>query len=235
TDEMRAFLKERDPAKKYAMLEKIDHPQAEFLRSVFLDLFHYSACFLADIAHSARDIDFAMRWGYGWKLGPFETWQAIGWKNVAKELQQAIKGGKTMADAPLPDWVGKIDAVHSAKGSWDAATGKPAPFSDHPVYQRQVFRERVVGESAPEFETLYENKGVRLWDLGDDVAVLSFKSKGHTVGPDVLAGTKEALAYCEAHCKGMIIWQDSEPFSYGANLKEIGEGVKAGTLDPAKM
>jgi 3-hydroxyacyl-CoA dehydrogenase len=235
TEEVRAFLKERDPRKKHAMLEKIDHPQAEFLRSVFLDLFHYSAYFLADIAHSARDVDFAMRWGYGWKFGPFETWQAMGWQPVASELAKAIAERRTMANVALPDWVESVDAVHSAEGSWDAAAAKPAPFSSHPVYRRQVMRERVVGEPAPEFETLYENDGVRLWDLGDGVAVVSFKSKGHMVGPAVLAGVHEALEYTEAHCKALVIWQDSEPFSYGANLKEIGEGVMAGTLDAGAM
>jgi len=235
TDEMRAFLKERDPQKKYAMLKDIDHPQADFLRSVFRDLFHYSACLLGEIAHSARDVDFAMRWGYGWKLGPFETWQAIGWKALATDLEQAIADGKTMGTATLPAWVKERDAVHTPDGSWDAASGELAPFSSHPVYQRQVFRERVIGEPAPEFETLYENDGVRLWDLGDGVGVLSFKSKGHTVGPAVLAGVNEALKLAERDCKGLVIWQDSEPFSYGANLKEIGEGVARGTLDPEKL
>ncbi|MGH8129057.1 MAG: 3-hydroxyacyl-CoA dehydrogenase/enoyl-CoA hydratase family protein, partial [Gammaproteobacteria bacterium] len=235
TDEMRAFLKERDPVKKYKMLKEIDHPQADFLRSVFRDLFHYSAYLLGDIAHSARDVDFAMRWGYGWKLGPFETWQAIGWKELAADLEKAIADGKTMNTTQLPAWVKQRDAVHTPKGSWDAASSQLAPFSSHPVYKRQVFRERVVGEPAPEFDTLYENEGVRLWNLGDGVAVLSFKSKGHTVGPNVIIGVNEALKLAERDCKALVIWQDSEPFSYGANLKEIGEGVAAGTLDPEKM
>ncbi len=202
---------------------------------MFRDLFHYSACLLGDIAHSARDVDFAMRWGYGWKLGPFETWQAIGWKALAADLEQAIADGKTMGTAKLPAWVKERDAVHTPDGSWDAASGELAPFSSHPVYKRQVFRERVIGESAPEFDTLYENDGVRLWDLGDGVDVLSFKSKGHTVGPAVLEGVGEALKLAEGDAKALVIWQDSEPFSYGANLKEIGEGVAAGTLDPEKM
>jgi len=213
----------------------IDHPQADFLRAVFRDLFHYSAYLLGEIAHSARDIDFAMRWGYGWRLGPFETWQAIGWKELAEDLAGAIERGETMSDAPLPAWVREIDTVHKPEGSWDAAAGRFAPASDHPVYRRQVFRERVVGEPAPEFDTVHENDGVRLWDGGDGIAVLSFKSKGHTVGPAVLAGVKESLEIAERDFKGLVIWQDSEPFSYGANLKEIGEGVASGKLDPAKL
>ncbi|HEX5313393.1 MAG TPA: 3-hydroxyacyl-CoA dehydrogenase/enoyl-CoA hydratase family protein, partial [Gammaproteobacteria bacterium] len=235
TEEMRAFLKERDPKKKYAMLAAIEHPQAEFLRSVFLDLFHYTEHFLGEIAQCARDVDFAMRWGYGWKLGPFETWQAIGWREVAGDLEKAIAAGETMSDVPLSAWAAEREAVHTPQGSWDAADGKLVAFSAHPVYRRQVFREHVVGETAPEFPTVFENESVRLWDLGDGVAVLSFRSKGHTIGPGVLAGVRESLALAERDWKALVIWQDSEPFSYGANLKEIGAGVAAGTLDPAKM
>ena len=235
TDDMRAFLKERDPRRKYEMLKRIDHPQAEFVRAVFRDLFHYGASLLGDIAHSARDVDFAMRWGYGWRLGPFETWQAIGWRELADDLARAIDSGDTMSGVPLPDWVSEIGAVHGPEGSWDPADGRYAPPSRHPVYTRQIFRDRVVGEPAPEFETVYENDGVRLWNGGDGIGVLSFKTKGHTVGPAVLAGVRESLAVAERDFKGLVIWQDAEPFSYGANLKEIGEGVAAGKLDPGRM
>ncbi len=50
---------------------------------LFRDLFHYSAYNLADIAATAREVDFAIRWGYGWDLGPFEFWQSADWKQVA--------------------------------------------------------------------------------------------------------------------------------------------------------
>ncbi len=235
TGAMRAMLKERDPRRKFELLAAIQHPQAEFLRAVFRDLFHYSSFMLGEIAHSARDIDLAMRWGYGWQLGPFETWQALGWGEIAADLAHAIEQGETMSDAPLPDWVRELKAVHTPQGSWDAASARMMPPSTHPVYRRQVFRQRVVGEPVPQTSTVYENDGVRLWDGNDGVAVLSFKSRGHTIGPMVLAGVKEALSIAERDWKGLVIWQDSEPFSYGANLKEIGEGVATGKLDPARL
>ncbi|EQD69676.1 3-hydroxyacyl-CoA dehydrogenase NAD-binding protein, partial [mine drainage metagenome] len=68
----------------------------------FRDLFHYTAYHLADIAETARDVDFAIRWGYGWKLGPFETWQAAGWQQIAKWIAEDIAAGKAMSKAPLP-------------------------------------------------------------------------------------------------------------------------------------
>lgn len=234
---VRDALKSKDAKVKYEMLRSIDHPQAHFLRSVFLDLFHYSACMLDQIAHSARDVDLAMRWGYGWELGPFETWQLIGWRTVATELEHAIESGSTMRDVPLPRWVPEREAIHTAEGSWDAALSKFVPPSNHPVYARQIFRERVAGEgeATPERKVVYENPGVRLWSLEDGVAVLGFKTKGHTIGPDVLDGIKASLDIVERKFKGVILWQDSEPFSYGANLKEIGEGVASGALDVAEL
>ena len=60
------------------------HPQAQFLWSLFRDIFHYSAAQLANVADNARDLDLAMRWGFGWAQGPFETWQAAGWQQIGR-------------------------------------------------------------------------------------------------------------------------------------------------------
>src|SRR3546814_13028908 len=91
----------KDPGAKFAALRESGHPQAQFLWAVFRDLFHYSAYHLADIAQTARDVDPAIRWGYGWSLGPFETWQEAGWKKVAQWIDLDIVAGKEVSDAPL--------------------------------------------------------------------------------------------------------------------------------------
>ncbi|HEY0178084.1 MAG TPA: 3-hydroxyacyl-CoA dehydrogenase family protein, partial [Dokdonella sp.] len=116
--EVAAILATKDPAEKLAKLHASADPQAAFLWATFRDLFHYSAYHLADIAATARDVDLAIRWGYGWKLGPFETWQAAGWREVAGWIAEDIAAGKAMSDAPLPDWVGRVDGVHHAAGSY---------------------------------------------------------------------------------------------------------------------
>src|SRR5690606_14646502 len=81
--EVLEILKIRSPAEKFAKLRESQHPQAQFLWACFRDLFHYTAFHLKDIADTARDVDLAIRWGYGWQQGPFETWQAAGWQTVA--------------------------------------------------------------------------------------------------------------------------------------------------------
>ncbi|HEX3896977.1 MAG TPA: 3-hydroxyacyl-CoA dehydrogenase/enoyl-CoA hydratase family protein [Rudaea sp.] len=233
SDEVAAILKLKSPTEQFAKLRASSDPQAQFLWAVHRDLFHYAAFFLADIAESARDIDFAMRWGYGWKLGPFETWQAAGWSDVAKWISEDIAAGKAMSKSPLPDWAAdaKRTGVHNEQGSYSAATGKYVPRSDAPVYKRQLFPETVLGTKLDRGKTVFETDDVRLWNLGgDDIAILSFKTKMHTIGAGVIAGIHRAIDEAERNHKALVIWQDSEPFSAGANLKEAGASLRAGKI-----
>jgi 3-hydroxyacyl-CoA dehydrogenase len=215
-----AMLKEKDPAKKFAALRASEHPQAQFLWACFRDTFHYSAFHLADIAETARDVDFAMRWGYGWSIGPFETWQAAGWKQVGEWIAEDIVAGKAMSTASLPDWVfdGR-NGVHGKAGSYSPARDTLVPRSDNPVYARQRFPDPLLGEAFEPGRTVFENDGVRMWaDEGDDIAVVSFKTKMHTVSDKVLDGLQEAIAIAERDFRGLVIWQPKEPFSAGADL-----------------
>ncbi|TWI03878.1 3-hydroxyacyl-CoA dehydrogenase [Luteimonas cucumeris] len=213
------ILRNRNPAEKFAKLRESRHPQAQFLWAVFRDLFHYSAYHLADIAETARDVDLAIRWGYGWSLGPFETWQAAGWKQVAQWIADDIVAGKAMSGAPLPDWVfdGR-DGVHAAEGSYSPARNAKLPRSALPVYQRQRFPDALLGEAFPQGDTVFENDGVRMWTDDDGIAVVSFKTKMNTVSDHVLNGVQEAVSRAEKDFKGLVIWQQKEPFSAGADL-----------------
>ncbi|HZP67675.1 MAG TPA: 3-hydroxyacyl-CoA dehydrogenase/enoyl-CoA hydratase family protein [Rudaea sp.] len=233
SDEVAAILKLKNPAEQFAKLRASADPQAQFLWAIHRDLFHYAAFFLGDIADSARDVDFAMRWGYGWKLGPFETWQAAGWADVAKWIAEDIAAGKAMGKTPLPAWAadGKRKGVHDDQGSYSAATGKQVPRSSAPVYKRQLFPETVLGTRLDTGKTVFETDDARLWNLGgDDIAILSFKTKMHTIGAGVIDAIHRAIDESERGFKAMVIWQDSEPFSAGANLKEAGASLQAGKI-----
>ena len=231
--EVLEILKNRNPAEKFAQLRASSHPQAQFMWAIFRDVFHYIAVHLADIADNARDIDFAMRWGFGWAQGPFETWQAAGWKAIADAVQTDIDTGKAMTSTPLPAWVFSHDGVHSADGSYSASADAYRPRSSLPVYQRQIFPERVLGEKAAEGTTVWENDGVRLWTLPQvdaEIAILSVKSKNHTLGRDVILGLQEAVKRAEADYKGMVVWHEA-PFAFGANLNEVTAAIKEGQFD----
>jgi 3-hydroxyacyl-CoA dehydrogenase len=232
SDALAAILAIKDPAERFAKLRASQEPQAQFLWAVFRDLFHYTAYHLADIAETARDVDFAIRWGYGWKLGPFETWQAAGWQQIATWINADIAAGKTMSKAPLPAWVtdGR-SGVHGSDGSFAPRSGAHLARSTHPVYQRQIYPDALLGERFDQGQTLWENAGVRLWTLGDDLGIVSFKTKMHTVNDAVLDGVQESVTRAERGLKALVLWQPSEPFSAGADLKGALGLLQAGKID----
>lgn len=231
-DSVKEILKNKDVAAKLKALRESSHPQAQFLWATFCDVFHYIAVHLADIADNARDVDLAIRWGFGWSEGPFETWQAAGLKTVAEWVKADIEAGKTIANAPLPAWVFERDALHSAEGSFSPAKNAMVPRSTLPVYQRQLFPARLIGEAAPVYgETVYENDGARVWTQGDGVLIISFKSKMHAIGPTVIEAVNKAIDIAEAGYKGLVIWQTEDPFSVGADLMAMGPSFMAGQWD----
>lgn len=234
-DEVIEILKTKNPVEKFAKLRASKHPQAQFIWAVFRDLFHYSAYHLASIADTARDVDFAIRWGYGWKLGPFETWQAADWKQVAGWIAEDIVAGKAMSNAPLPDWVfdGR-SGVHTPEGSYSPARNTYLPRSSLAVYQRQRFPDPILGETFAPGETVFESDAVRMWHDGDGIAVLSFKTKMNTVSDGVLEGVLKAIDIAEKDFQGLVIWQTGEPFSAGADLSGALGLLQAGNVEGFK-
>ncbi|HWT71157.1 MAG TPA: 3-hydroxyacyl-CoA dehydrogenase/enoyl-CoA hydratase family protein [Oxalicibacterium sp.] len=226
-------LKERDPAKRMKALHDARNPQGQFLWAIFRDVFHYIAVHLEQIADNARDVDFAMRWGFGWTHGPFEIWQAAGWKQVAEWIKEDIAAGKALSSAPLPDWVfdGSVAqhaGVHAADGSWSPRQKKNVARSTLPVYRRQAFRASLLGDASSAETagtTVFEDDAVRIWHQDDEVLVLSFKTRMHVIGPDVIAGMNRAVEEAEKNYKGLVIWQTDAasggPYSAGADLKSM--------------
>jgi 3-hydroxyacyl-CoA dehydrogenase len=244
------ILKEKDPVKKMKTLRESTNVQAQFLWAIFRDAFHYIAVHSASIADNARDIDFAMRWGFGWNVGPFETWQASGWQEVAGWVKEDIDAGKALCNTPLPAWVfdGRT-GVHTPEGSWSPASNTYVPRSKLAVYDRQAFRATVFGTGvetgATAGTTFFEDESVRIWHQGsaekpDDVLILSLKTKMRVIGPGVIDGMEKAIAEAEKNYKGLVIWSadaaEGGAFSAGADLQAMlplfmSGGVKA--IEPA--
>ncbi len=238
-DGVKAILRERDWAKKLAGLRGNSHPQAQFLWAVFRDVFHYCALQLADIADNARDFDLAVRWGFGWERGPFEIWQAAGWQQVAGWIAGDIAAGRAMANSPLPAWVSDgRTGVHTTQGSYSPEAGNMRSRSSLPVYHRQLFPDKLAGETVQYGETVFETDEVRLWHMKDGIAILSFKTKLHTIGNDVLDAVLRAVDEAEENFTALILWQSEPPFSAGANLLQLMQGIQtpdAGLFDKFKQ
>ncbi|MBY0268121.1 MAG: 3-hydroxyacyl-CoA dehydrogenase/enoyl-CoA hydratase family protein [Burkholderiales bacterium] len=220
------ILKNKNVSERFAQLHASSHPQAQFLWSIFRDSFHYCAVHLESIAHNARDLDFAIRWGFGWDTGPFEIWQSAGWQQVAGWIAEDIAAGKTLVGTPLPAWAADAtrSGVHRQDGSWAPAGKNYQPRSTLPVYRRQPYPDRLVGEERQYGSTVFETDGVRCWSMGDDIAIVSFKSRMHTIGDEVLEGVQRAVDEAERNFAGLVIWQTEAPFSVGANLKKTPAG-----------
>ena len=233
-DTIKAILAIKDPAEKLAQLAKSETPEAEFLWAIHRDLFHYCAFHLADIADSAREIDLAMRWGYGWKLGPFEQWQAAGWTQVAELIKSDIANDKTGVDAALPEWVDSVAGVHSPDGSYAADQGAMSPRPDLDVYARQYQPERLLGEPHNSGTTVAEMDGIRLWTLSDDVLIASLKTKMGVIDDSAVEGLNAAIEKAENEFNGLVIWQPKGPFSAGANLKAAAEAIQRGDFDSVR-
>jgi 3-hydroxyacyl-CoA dehydrogenase len=228
-DAVKEILREREWSKKLAKLRDSQNPQAQFVWSILRDTFHYCAVQLASVANNARDLDLAVRWGFGWDSGPFEIWQAAGWQQVAGWINADIAAGKTMSNAPLPAWVAEHErvGVHGAQGAYSPVNNNYQPRSDLPVYQRQLYPDSLLGEEHHYGETIFETDEVRLWHSGDSIAILSFKSKMHTVNNELLDGILRAVDEAEANFNALVIWQTEPPFSAGANLLQLMQGVQA--------
>ena len=225
-----ARMLKKPAGERLKLLRNAEGAEARFLWAILRDQFHYAAVHLETIAETARDIDFAMRWGFGASQGPFELWQEAGWLQVATMIKEDIDAGKALSSAPLPDWVfngpvAEAGGVHTPQGSWSASSKKFIAKRQLPVYARQHFPENVLGAKAPSFttagKTLHEDDAVRLWTLDEDIVIASIKTKMHAISPDVAEGLALGIDMAEKNYKGMVIWSNDEMFSVGADLQAM--------------
>jgi len=230
SDEVYGRMLRKPAAQRLKLLRESEGPQGQFLWAILRDSFHYAAVHLATIAESARDVDLAMRWGFGMRQGPFELWQQAGWTQVAQWIQEDIEAGKALSKAPLPQWVfegpvARAGGVHTPEGSWSASEQRFVPQRRLPVHARQLFPEGVLGDQAQRAEdagtTISDEGDVRVWTLDGEVLIASIHSKMNAISPDVAEALAEAVALAEREYKGLVIWSPDDKFSVGADLQAM--------------
>ncbi len=193
-----------------------------FLRSHFLASMAYSARRIPEITDKPADVDRAMRWGFGWTFGPFQTWDALGWEQVLADLEAA---GET-----VPAWVTQEMPEHEAKSFYLGFGPEQKSYVVGQGYQDDA-------PPADEIPLAYylKQKDRRVWgnaevtlvDIGDGVALLEFHSKGNTLGRTVLEGIHKALDLVgDGDFRGLVIANDGDNFSLGANLLEVITALK---------
>ena len=201
-------------------------PEAQFLYAIWRDLFHYTAFHASTISDHVRDIDTAMRFGFGWQQGIFENWQSISWSHVRELINKDIAAKTTLSAAELPSWVNDITGAYQEDHAYAPATNtwiKPehTPRQAYPM---------LAGQAAPSLDIIFEHKSAVAYTY-QDALVLSFKTKLCTLNLEALASIQEALTLAETNHKGLIIWQkDSENFSAGADLLNLAIKFELGGI-----
>ena len=207
------------PPERLIRLRQLDHPQAQFLWAIHRDLFHYCAHHLSTIANFAMDVDLALRWGFGWNLGPFEVWQMSGWQTVAQAIEADRQQGVTLSDQPLPAWAlnPECRGVHKPDESWSAQ-------KETWVIPRGVPRQRIptflIGMGKPESvgTTIQESGAARLWTLDDEVLIFSLRTKMNTLGETALEAMDQALEQASLRGLPLVLWSPAAHFSAGGDL-----------------
>ena len=217
------ILKVKNNLEKIQALKSYDHPQAQFLWACFRDVWQYSAYHLDSLGVSARDIDLALRWGFGWKQGPFELWQSAGWQEITKLIDDDIAHNKSLVSAPLPKWV----TNEANQGVYNKDTAYHSKFNKFvgrlalATYQRQYMLDHSVTDKKPEQSIVLENDAAKLW-LHNNNFVFSFKTKANVISDNVIKLLDQAVDYIAAntsYAKSLVIWQDSgDNFCAGADL-----------------
>lgn len=215
TERVAAFAAHGDKASKFA-------------EQVSLETLAYASRHLTEIADDYVNVDRALRWGFAWELGPFETWDAIG---VKKGLERM----KALGIKPAA-WVEEMVAkgrerFYVTEGThdtyWDVRSKSHARV---PVSPRQLGVEVLKRGNAK----IAGNESASLWDLGDGACLLEFHSKMNSIDDQIMELMETAVAKAEADFKALVIGNDAPNFSVGANIGALMMAVGGGEWEMVK-
>ncbi|TDI72640.1 MAG: 3-hydroxyacyl-CoA dehydrogenase/enoyl-CoA hydratase family protein [Bacteroidetes bacterium] len=208
----------------------------DFFRSTLHRVLAYAARRIPEITEHPYRIDQAIRWGFAWELGPFQICDAIGYDVVCKGIEAS---GESM-----PTWFHDMtraghDGFYSPgqkpleEGS---AVSPPDVYSPRDVSYTLIRKqedELGLASYTPGKAEKWLNENAQFRVSGDGVAVLEFRSKANTMGAGVLAAIQEAISLVEgdSDLRGLIIANEGNNFSVGANLAELATTLEAGQFD----
>ncbi|WP_036484663.1 3-hydroxyacyl-CoA dehydrogenase/enoyl-CoA hydratase family protein [Myxosarcina sp. GI1] len=195
----------------------------KFFRKLMLSILSYSSARIPEITDSLAEIDRAMRWGFGWQLGPFEIWDVLGFKTVINDMQTA--------DIPLADWIKTMIQQHQVAGFYrqDKVYTPNSGYVTLNLPHDELDLNAIKSQSK---NVLWQNDEAALLDLGEGVVLYEFRSKGNTLSFKVMEGLAEVLDLLEtSDYRGMVIGNSNDNFCGGANLVEIDKLAQSGQLE----
>lgn len=188
----------------------------DFYRRIFADVFAYVAQRIPEIANEPFRIDDALRAGFAWELGAFESWDAIGFEAGCEAIEN--KG------LSLPDWIGRFrekgDHTFYRNKAGIRECWNPQNDQYEPIPGQE---DRIALSWLPESSVVWSNAGTTIQDLGDGILNVAFHTKMNSIGSEVLEGLNKAidLAESEAQWKGVVVSNEGAQFSAGANVGMI--------------
>jgi len=186
----------------------------EFYRTVFYDLFAYASNRIPEISDELYKIDAVMRAGFGWESGPFEKWDALG---VARALKGMVSAGFKPAQ-----WV--YDMLEGGFNSFYKLENGKSLYYDitSKSYKQIPGTEQIISlKSIRPSNTIWKNNGTTVTTLGDGILNLEFHTKMNTIGSEVIEGINKAIELAEVSYKGLVISNEGQNFSAGANVALI--------------
>ncbi|MBY0124196.1 3-hydroxyacyl-CoA dehydrogenase/enoyl-CoA hydratase family protein [Bacillus sp. S/N-304-OC-R1] len=205
---------EKGTAGKMKALVYADDRAGQLLWNILSPALIYSAQLLGTIADDVVAIDQAMKWGFGWELGPFQTWDAIG---VEKSVKKMEESGLT-----VPAWVKKMLEKGNQSFYKEEENGD-LYYYHNGEYKLLVENPKVINVKRLKKKNgvIKKNSGASLIDLGDGVALLEFHSKSNALGLDIIQMINFSIDEVEKNYKGLVIGNQGKNFSVGANLAMI--------------
>jgi 3-hydroxyacyl-CoA dehydrogenase len=184
---------------------------ADFYRKTFLGLFEYVSKRIPEISDELYRIDDAMKTGFGWELGPFETWDAIGLERSMKLFE---KEGKKPAA-----WIEEMIAA-GHKSFYKVENGLSSYYDVASKSYKVIpgTESFIILDNYRERKPVFKNSGVTLHDIGDGILCLEFHTKMNTLGGEVIEGINRAISIAEKDYRGLVIGNQGPNFSAGANL-----------------
>jgi 3-hydroxyacyl-CoA dehydrogenase len=182
----------------------------DFYRDAFFGLFQYVTNRIPEISDELFRIDDAVCGGFGWDLGPFETWDAIG-------IEKSIPLMESSGYKPNT-WV--YDMIAAGNKSFYKVDAGVKKYYDIPTktYQPISGRENFIILENRSENVVWKNPAAKIHDLGDGVINYSWYTKGYTLGSEVIEGLNKAIDLAEKDYRGLVVAHQGADFSLGANL-----------------
>ena len=221
-----------DLGERVRTLLRSDDRAGRFLWKVLSDLFLYCAEMIPEISDRIVEIDRAMRWGYGHKLGPFELWDAIGFLEVISRLEMTRRALPAHIKNALARGIIALyrppEPRQPAAEYFDFRSNGYLSMEPRPGILTLRDRKRTHG-------IMFENAGASLIDLGDGVLCVEFHSKLNTLGEDAMVMLQAGLEETNRNFEAMIIANEGETFSAGANLMLVLLAAQEGEWDDLNL